>query len=92
MRSLASKLSPWLRRAPHLGRANLSSGEPALERHRWTLDYPEDLAFFRAIFAALPQGSHGLMRDVLALIAQRPAITDLNACRQTTSDLSQRAT
>jgi spore coat polysaccharide biosynthesis protein SpsF len=75
-------VTPWLRRAPHLRRANLASADPALERHRWTLDYPEDLAFFRAVFAALPNGSRGLMRDVLAVIAQQPAIADINAGRR----------
>src|SRR5690606_5985797 len=40
----------WIRRAEHLRRVNLTSGEPALSRHRWTLDYPEDLLFFQALF------------------------------------------
>jgi glutamate-1-semialdehyde 2,1-aminomutase/spore coat polysaccharide biosynthesis protein SpsF len=72
-------VTPWLRRAPHLKRVNLSSGQPSLERYRWTLDYPEDLAFFRAVFAALPAGSRGLMRDVLVVISEHPEIADINA-------------
>lgn len=72
-------VTPWLRRAPPLKRANLHSGDASLETQRWTLDYPEDLAFFRAVFAALPQGSRGIMRDVLAVLAEQPAIADINA-------------
>lgn len=72
-------VTPWLRRAAHLKRANLAYSGPSIEHHRWTLDYPEDLAFFRAVFAALPPGSRGLMGDVLAVLAQHPEIGGLNA-------------
>jgi len=72
-------VTPWLRRAPQLKRANLSSGDPSLSSHRWTLDYPEDLAFFRAVFGALPKGSRAGMAEVLALLAQRPDIVAINA-------------
>jgi glutamate-1-semialdehyde 2,1-aminomutase/spore coat polysaccharide biosynthesis protein SpsF len=72
-------VTPWLRRAPHLRRANHASGDPSLGRHRWTLDFPEDLDFFRAVFAALPAGSRGLMPDVLSVIAAQPAIGEINA-------------
>ena len=74
-------VTPWLRRAPHLVRANLSSGDALLSAHRWTLDYPEDLAFFRAVFAALPAASRTGMRDVLALLSRRPDIVAINAGR-----------
>lgn len=72
-------VTPWLRRAPHLKRANLACSEPPIAHQRWTLDYPEDLAFFRAVFAALPKGCRGLMGDVLAVLAQHPDIGHLNA-------------
>lgn len=75
-------VTPWLRRAPQVARANLASRDPALERHRWTLDFPEDLAFVRAVFAALPRGSRGLMDDVLAVLAAHPGIADINACHR----------
>jgi glutamate-1-semialdehyde 2,1-aminomutase/spore coat polysaccharide biosynthesis protein SpsF len=74
-------VTPWLRRAPHLKRANLSSGNPAIASHRWTLDYPEDLEFFRAVFAALPNGSPARMNEVLAMLAGRPDIVAINASR-----------
>lgn len=78
-------VTPWLRRAPHLKRANLESGRPALERHRWTLDYPEDLAFFRAVFEALPPGSAGGMDEVLNVLAAHPQFSDINAVRRVAS-------
>jgi glutamate-1-semialdehyde 2,1-aminomutase/spore coat polysaccharide biosynthesis protein SpsF len=74
-------VTPWLRRAPHLKRVNLDSGDASLAAHRWTLDYPEDLAFFRAVFAALPAGSRAVMSEVLALLEQRPNIRSINAGR-----------
>ena len=74
-------VTPWLRRAPHLKHANFSSGDAQLSAHRWTLDYPEDLAFFRGVFAALPPNSRPGMREVLALLSQRPDIVAINAGR-----------
>ena len=74
-------VTPWLIRAPHLMRANLRSDDPALARLRWTLDYPEDLAFMRAVFAALPPGASGGMADVLAVLARNPSIAVINTVR-----------
>jgi len=74
-------VTPWLRRAAHVKRVNLNSGNPALATHRWTLDYPEDLEFFRAVFAALPPASAGHMADVLAFLSAHPDIIAINASR-----------
>jgi glutamate-1-semialdehyde 2,1-aminomutase/spore coat polysaccharide biosynthesis protein SpsF len=74
-------VTPWLRRSLQVKRANLLSGDPALSVHRWTLDYPEDLDFFRAVFRALPAGSRAGMAEVLALLAKRPDIVAINAGR-----------
>jgi glutamate-1-semialdehyde 2,1-aminomutase/spore coat polysaccharide biosynthesis protein SpsF len=75
-------VTPWLRRAPHLKRANLRAREAGLAEQRWTLDYPEDLAFFRAVLAALPQGVDPSMADVLAVVAAHPEIATINAHRR----------
>ena len=72
-------VTPWLIRAPHLRRANLHSGNPSLGKLRWVLDYPEDLEFMRAVFAALPPGNPGLMADVLDVLRGDPSIAKLNA-------------
>jgi spore coat polysaccharide biosynthesis protein SpsF len=68
----------WLIRALDLKKANLHSGFPELGHLRWVLDYPEDLAFMQAVFAALPPGSKGYMSDVLATLKQNPNIELIN--------------
>lgn len=46
---------------------------------RWTLDYPEDLAFVEAVYRALDrEGSVFNMQDVLRLLERRPELRDLN--------------
>ena len=75
-------VTPWIRRAPQFKRVNVSSGDDTLKDHRWTLDYPEDLAFVRAVFAALPTPCLGYMNDVLAVLAARPDIAAINRMRR----------
>lgn len=48
-----------------------------LSAHRWTVDYPEDLEFASAVFAALRADFS--MHDVLRLLAARPALQAINA-------------
>jgi spore coat polysaccharide biosynthesis protein SpsF len=72
-------VTPWLRQAAEINRANLASKEAGLEHYRWTLDYPEDLAFLRAVFAALPANSAGRMNDVLSVLRDQPALGRINA-------------
>lgn len=49
--------------------------------HRWTLDWPADLDFVRAVYAALWTPSRPIFgtADVLDLLAARPDIAGLNA-------------
>jgi spore coat polysaccharide biosynthesis protein SpsF len=72
-------VTQWLIHAPHLRRSNLHSGDASLAKLRWVLDYPEDLEFIRAVFAALPAGSPGHMADVLEVLRRDPSIAKLNA-------------
>jgi spore coat polysaccharide biosynthesis protein SpsF len=74
-------VTPWLRCAAHFKRVNLASGNATLELHRWTLDYPEDFAFFSALFAVLPSDRPGHMADVLAVLAANPNISAINQSR-----------
>jgi spore coat polysaccharide biosynthesis protein SpsF len=74
-------VTPWLRRSPGFVRANLHSGDEHQATQRWTLDYPEDLAFLRAVFAALPPARR-TTADVLALVAARPEIAEINAAHR----------
>ena len=74
-------VTPFIRRAPSRERANLASGDPLLAQHRWTLDFPEDLAFFRAVYAASPGGKLNHMADVLAVLRAHPDIATINQSR-----------
>lgn len=47
--------------------------------HRWTLDYPEDLALTRAVYDRLWSPSrHFTVDDVLALLDREPALGEIN--------------
>lgn len=49
--------------------------------HRWTLDWPEDLAFIREVYDALWTPSRPVfgVEEVLALLAARPELARINA-------------
>ncbi len=74
-------VTPWFRRNPDVHRVNVDSGRPDLAELRWTLDYPEDLEFIRAVVQALPEGSNS-MDGVLAVLAARPHLAAINASRR----------
>jgi len=60
---------------------NVASSED-LHHHRWTVDYPEDLAFVTAVYEALyGPGRVFTTGDVLTLLEQRPDIARINAER-----------
>lgn len=76
-------VTPWFRRAPHISRANLFSGDESLAGLRWTLDYPEDLEFLRAVREALPASSPANLAEVLELLRSNPEINAIHArCTQ----------
>jgi spore coat polysaccharide biosynthesis protein SpsF (cytidylyltransferase family) len=71
-------VTPWLRAHPELVRLNLA-GEERGAGLRWTLDYPEDLAFFRALFALLPPWpAIPPAREVIRILARHPEIAQIN--------------
>ena len=54
-----------------------------LSRLRWTMDYPEDLAFVEAVYRRLgSQGEIFGMEDLLRLLEWSPELRDLNRCRE----------
>ncbi len=75
-------VTPWIRRAPHLKHANVLSDDPTLVSHRWTLDYPEDLQFFRAIYESLPNAAEARTADLLKHLALHPELSAINSCRR----------
>jgi spore coat polysaccharide biosynthesis protein SpsF len=72
-------VTPWLRRAPHLKRGNISrDGGDLSQACRWTLDYPEDYAFLAALFERLPDAIVPL-EDVLRVLEAYPDLARINA-------------
>lgn len=71
-------VTPWLRSNPQLARANLRAHGGA--DLRWTLDYPEDLSFFRALFTLLPPWPEIVSTPaIIRLLGEHPEIAQINA-------------
>ena len=71
-------VTPWIRAHPQLARVNLAD-EPSGTDLRWTLDYPEDLAFFRALFEHLPAWpAVPPTPEVIRLLELHPEISNIN--------------
>ncbi|MBV9862951.1 MAG: NTP transferase domain-containing protein [Alphaproteobacteria bacterium] len=75
-------VSPWMQQAAGVRRANLAGPGGELTQHRWTLDYPEDFAFFAALFPLLPPPpALPGMEQVLDVLAMHPGLSRLNQHR-----------
>ncbi len=79
-------VTPWLRTQDGISRANLEGPGGDLPQLRWTLDYPEDMRFFEALFEHLPPSPpHAGMTEVLDVLSRRPELSEINAVRRDTS-------
>jgi spore coat polysaccharide biosynthesis protein SpsF len=68
--------NPWRWR---IGNVQWESGLNYSMSHRWTLDYPEDYQFLKAVFEALyPQNPNFTLQDILQLCLEHPEIKALN--------------
>lgn len=75
-------VSPWMRMSEAVRRANLEAPIDLSRNTRWTLDYPQDYAFFEALFEHLPTGEAGFsMATVLDLLNEYPEISAINRMR-----------
>ncbi len=73
-------VTPYIRKRPGFKRAVLEGPGGGVEHHRWTLDYKEDLVFFRALFEFLdPWPAAPTWQSVLEVIKNHPEITEINA-------------
>lgn len=73
-------VTPWIRRNRGLVHANVLCGTGDFTTYRWTLDYPEDLAFFRGLYTILPPPPHiSSFEEVLAVVHEHPELVALNA-------------
>ncbi len=71
-------VTPYIWRQPHRFRLFSWKQEEDLSHLRWTVDYPEDLAFAQAVYQRLyPQNPRFLMKDILALLEREPHLRDL---------------
>ncbi|HEY2981141.1 MAG TPA: glycosyltransferase family protein [Anaerolineales bacterium] len=72
-------VGPWMRRSAGAPAVHLAGPGGCAARHRWTLDYPEDLAFFRALWPLLPAAQWPPWQDVAAILKRHPEIVAINA-------------
>lgn len=77
-------VTPWMRETPGVRRANLVGPGGAARQHRWTLDYDEDLLFFRRLFDQAPAAATANMNSLLDILNTHPALADLNATHRDT--------
>jgi spore coat polysaccharide biosynthesis protein SpsF (cytidylyltransferase family) len=72
----------WFRAREDIVKACLAGPGAGLERMRWTLDWPEDLAFVRAIYDELGEDAATVSWvELAALCLRRPDLVALNASR-----------
>lgn len=74
-------VTPWLRRAAHFKRVNLSAGEASFVDQRWTLDFPEDLSFLRTVHDECPELFAGPWRQLAEKLRDSPWLTAINGMR-----------
>ena len=87
-------VTPWLRRHRRLSKACLRGPGGGLERLRWTLDHPQDLAFFRAAAKAMGKdAATASAAQYAALCLRRPDLVAINAgqCDEARLDDAARA-
>lgn len=76
-------VTPWIRRNRAYRRVNLAGPGGELTGQRWTLDYPEDLAFLRALYDRLPEGDTGRSwRTAAAIVGNEPQLALINEARR----------
>lgn len=71
-------LSPYISRNPQRFSQKNIKTRPNRAHMRWTVDYPEDLEFVRAVFAGLGKSLFG-MKDVLMFLQDNPKVFEINA-------------
>ena len=75
-------VSPFIRRHPDVKKVNLEGPGGSLNRHRWTVDYQEDIEFLRALLSQSPSYPNMLlMEDFLEILKKTPGIAELNINR-----------
>lgn len=71
-------VTPYIYKHPDRFRVVQVKHDEDLSALRWTLDYPEDLAFARAVYERLDRGSIFGMDEILALLSAEPELREMN--------------
>lgn len=72
-------VTPYLR-SGKFRTANVEGDSAAMyQRYRWTVDEEQDLEFTRAVYHALREKQHFVMKDVLDLVETSPQLQTLNS-------------
>lgn len=71
-------VTPYIYRHPELFRLLPVTGPEDRSDGRWTVDWPEDLDFVRAVYGRLGGDQGFSWRDVQALLRREPALAELN--------------
>jgi spore coat polysaccharide biosynthesis protein SpsF len=74
-------VTPWLRREPSVRRVSVQGPGGDCVHWRWTVDFPEDLAFFSAIAERLGDDVSD-WRRVSALLEAEPGLHEINRARR----------
>lgn len=83
-------VTPWMRRDAGLRRQGLiGPGWPASQQ-RWTLDYPEDMTFFRDVFSQFEPGAMPSWQEVLTTLGAQGRQGLVNAHRRLPLGLASR--
>ncbi len=70
---------PFVRNHPETKIANFPSNQPDLKKHRWTLDYREDLTFFQQVAHYLLNPLEATTQDILTVLQEHPEVKAINA-------------
>lgn len=72
-------VTPWIRRNPRLTQSCLLGPGGGIEKLRWTLDRPEDLAFCQAVYETLGEEAATILAaDLARFCLQNPDIVAIN--------------
>ena len=73
-------VTPWLRTAAHIVRRNVALSTDRYATWRWTLDYPEDLEFVKAVLEYFPPFPFlPSFEEVRAVVEAHPEVAAINA-------------
>jgi spore coat polysaccharide biosynthesis protein SpsF len=81
-------VTPFIWRQPERFPVVVLEAEEDLGSERWTIDYPADLEFVRALYGCLLDGIEEPFgfREILAVLERRPALRLLNAAHRATGE------